>query len=97
MCSVFLLQLESRDYSCFLGKLVIGKAPIERKVDSASHQIDLYPLDSAVIAQGQPFEQLAPVVEGSFVMENGKKRLVRVCRRGGGGIAELKLATNNEC
>ena len=37
MRSVFLLQLESRDHSCFLGKLVIGKAPIERKVDSASH------------------------------------------------------------
>ena len=37
MRSVFLLQLESRDNSCFLGKLDIGKAPIERKVDSASH------------------------------------------------------------
>ena len=37
MRSVFLLQLESRNHSCFLGKLVIGKAPIERKVDSASH------------------------------------------------------------
>lgn len=47
MRSVFLLQLESRNHSCFLGKLVIGKAPIERKVDSASHQIDLYSLDSA--------------------------------------------------
>ena len=37
MRSVFLLQLESRNHSRFLGKLVIGKAPIERKVDSASH------------------------------------------------------------
>ena len=47
MRSVSLLQLESRNHSCFLGKLVIGKAPVERKVDSASHWIDLYPLDSA--------------------------------------------------
>ena len=31
------------------------------------------------------------------MIENGKKRLMRVCRRGGGEIAELKLATNNEC
>lgn len=62
----------------------------ERWIALATRQISIRWTVQNVLASdlfvGQrylPFEQLAPVVEGSFVMENGKKRLVRVCKGGG--------------